>query len=367
MNAQQNNGLLKKINSLSTFTLVLSDGSWEGELFANGNMQVGIIINIKADTGNINWPEIVPLSPEQLDSIELVNKITGEKLSGEWAYSSEPNDYFHQFPRRGITRDTNLSYGRDATNDDLEPQRKTYWLKTKKIETIEIMARVTLDGKTFLSDDFTHKGSHIFVTGRQPIIYHSDSLVLKTEENVAHGTYEFKETITIIDMFGEHPSTSSKYPTWTQNNYYIFPKEDHGFAVHDVEIRNTINDNDSLKYNYRRFTHHTEDGRLFLWFLWGAYSTKRKAGAAYRITTITDPASRGRVKREATPQEEIVTTPRTDVVSLSRLCFENPAADFWVDQPDQIPQFKFRDIYGNESVFLKIIMDKADFIHLQEG
>ncbi len=365
MNTQQNKSFPKEIKGLPTFNLVLSDGSMNGELFANGNMQVGIIINIRAATNNNE--DIVQLSPEQLDSIELVNKITHEQLSGEWEYSSEPNDYFHQFPRSNTTREANVSYGRDIPNDDYEPQLKIYWLKTKKIETIEIIARITLDGKTFLSDDSHHKGSHIVVTSHQPIIYHADSLMLQIENQVAYGTYEVKETVVMYDIFGEHSSVTYKYPNWTQNNYYLFPKEDHGFAVHDVDIQDTINDDDPLKYNYRRFTHHTKGDNFYLWFIWGTYSAKRTAGAAYRSLTLEPMSHSSSVTREATPQEEILTTPRTDVVSFSRLYFESPAVNFWVDKPDQIPKFKFRDIYGNESVFLKVIMDNADSFHLQEG
>ncbi|BET96287.1 hypothetical protein [Xenorhabdus taiwanensis] len=365
MNAQQDDGFLKEITGLSTFTLALIGGSREGHLFANGNMQIGIIINIQAVAADNE--EVVTLSPEQLDSIELVNKITDKKLSGEWEYSSEENDYRHQLPGSSIIRDTNLSYGRDAISDDSEPQKKIYWLKTKKSETIEIIARVTLDGKTHVSDDSHHKGSHLVVTGHEPIIYHPNNLVPKpiNEEKVAHGTYEVKQTVTTYDVFGKHSNILFDYPEWTQNNYYLFP--DNGFKVHDVEIRNTVNDEDPLKYNYRRFTHHTRSNNLYLWFLWGTYSAKRTAGAAYRVVIEDSPDLTSSNKREATPQEEIVTTTRTDVVSLSRLYFESPAAGFWVDKADNIPQFKFRDIYGNESVFLKIIMDNADSFYLQEG
>ncbi|MBC8947814.1 MULTISPECIES: hypothetical protein [Xenorhabdus] len=368
MNTQKRNGFSKKIMRLPTFNLELFGGKREGHLFANGNMQVGIIINIQAATDN---EEVVTLSPEQLNSIELVNKITGEKLSGDWQYSSEENDYRHQFPGRSITRDTNLSYGKDALSDDSEPQKKIYWLKTKKSELIEIIAKVTLDGETYSSDDSHYKGSHIVVTGHEPITYHFDDLVPtpQIEENVAYGTYELKRTITVIDILGgEHTQISFQYPEWTQNNYYLFPKKGQGYAIHDVEIRNTINDEDTFKYDYRRFTHHTRSNNLYLWFLWGTYSAKRTAGAAYRVVINDSPDLSSSLKREATPQEEIVTTTRTDVVSLSRLYFESPGGDnFWVDEADQIPQFKFRDIYGNESVFLKIIMDNADSFHLREG
>ncbi|MEQ1976567.1 hypothetical protein [Xenorhabdus sp. SGI240] len=364
MITQQHTGFLGKNINLPTFNLELSSGEREAHLFANGNMQVCIIINIQAATAN---EEVVTLSTEQLDSIELVNKITNEKLSGEWEYSSEENAYHHQFPGRSITRDTNFSYERDAISDDSKPQKKIYWLKTKKSEVIEIIARVTLDGKTYSSDDYHHKGSHIVVKGHEPIIYHSDSLELIIEERVASGTYEVKLTMTTYDIFGEHTHIKFEYPEWTQNNYYLLPKKSHGYAVHDVEIRNTINDEDTLKYNYRRFTHHTMSGNLYLWFLWGTYNAKRTAGAAYRVLVNNAPDYTSSSKREATPQEEIVTTTRTDVVSLSRLYFENAAVNFWVDEANQIPQFKFRDIYGNESIFLKVIMDNADSFHLQEG
>ncbi|KLU16789.1 MULTISPECIES: hypothetical protein [Xenorhabdus] len=364
MSTQQHNVFLKKIMSLPTFNLELSSGEREVHLFANGNMQVCIIVNIQAATDN---EEVVTLSTEQLDSIELVDKTTDKKLSGEWEYSSEENDYRHHLPGRSITRDTNLSYERDAISDEPKPQKKIYWLKTKKSEIITIMARVTLDGKTYSSDDYHHKGSHIVVTGHEPIIYHSDSLEPVIEETVTSGTYGVKQTITTYSLFGTNTQITFQYPQWTQNNYYLLPKKSQGYAVHDVEIRNTINDEDTLKYDYRRFTHHTRSNNLYLWFLWGTYNAERTAGAAYQVLEFDDPHGTSSFKWEATPQEKIVTTTRTDAISLSRLYFESPRPDFWVDEADQIPQFKFRDIYGNESVFLKVIMDNADSFHLQEG
>ncbi|WFQ78443.1 hypothetical protein PXH59_11910 [Xenorhabdus sp. SF857] len=371
MKTQLKNNLSKKIEGLPTFNIVVSDGRREGVLFANGNMQLGIVINIQATTDN--YDEEVKLSDEQLNSIELVNKITDEKLSSEWSYSSEENDYLHQFPQQGLTENTNLSPDEiDSFNNKPEAQKKIYWLKTTAIETIEIIARVTLDGKTFLSDDEHGKGSHISVTGRKEIIYHANGLVRQTEKNVANGTYKCK--VTTVEPGGPFvsPRTVIEFEDleWIQDNHYIYINDSYNFSVHDVDIKNTINDNDISRYDYRRFTHHTKDDQLYLWFLWGKYKAKRTAGADYQSKKDYFSDSGISITREATPQVEIDTTPRTDVVSLSRLYFKKPINNFWVDEANQVPQFKFRDIYGNESVWLKIIMDVSDSeneFHLQEG
>ncbi|PHM70684.1 hypothetical protein [Xenorhabdus kozodoii] len=73
-------------------------------------------------------------------------------------------------------------------------------------------------------------------------------------------------------------------------------------------------------------------------------------GADYQSKKYYFPDSGSTITREATPQVKIDTTPRTDVVSLSRLYFKKPIDNFWVDEANQVPQFKFRDVYGNESV-----------------
>ncbi|MDC9613232.1 hypothetical protein PSI19_04890 [Xenorhabdus khoisanae] len=370
MKTQLKNNLSKKIGGLSTFKIVISDGRREGAIFANGNMQLGIVINIQATT--TSYDEVVTLSDEQLNSIELVNKITGEKLSNKWSYDSEENDYLHQFPQRGMTENTHLSSDEiDLRNDKPEIQKKFYWLKTTAIETIEIIARVTLDGKTFLTDDEQSKGSHITVTGRNAIVYHVNGLLLQTAKNVASGTYQCKVTTEDPDgVWGSHITVEYQNLEWSQDNHYIYPGENIGFPVHDVDNKNTINDNDIARYDYRRFTHHTKDDHLYLWFLWGIYKARRIVGADYQFKKYYFSESGISITREATPQVEIDTTPRTDVVSLSRLYFKRPINDFWVDAANQVPQFKFRDIYGNESVWLKIIMDvtgSENEFHLQEG
>ncbi|PHM55837.1 hypothetical protein [Xenorhabdus sp. KK7.4] len=370
MNLKQNNDLI--ITGLPTFTLILLDGKREGELFANGNMQIGIAIDILA--ANVHLDKVT-LSPEQLDSIELLDIVTHEKLTGDWTYSSDENDYSHTYPRGDVTRDINLSSGRDTTKDD-GSQRKVYWLKTKKEETKEIIAKITLCGKEYLSyHNVTADGSYIDVHGRRAIVYHPENIDFKFIENFTSGKYEFKSTETTHSIFGDetHPPTFS-YHDWIQNNYYIFPLS--GYEVKDVYVQHTKNDENPNRYDYLRFTHHTRDNDLFLWFIWGRYKEEEKnAGASYNM--VEKDKRDITIRYEATPQVKIVTTPRTDVVSMSRLYFESPLSKrdgifpddshFWNDKPNQVPQFKFHDIYGNESVFIKIIMNNADKFHFQEG
>ncbi|MBD2802751.1 hypothetical protein ID854_20480 [Xenorhabdus sp. M] len=369
MNTQQKNNGSDKIAGLPTFNLILADGSREGHLFANGNMQVGVVINIRASTVMAEKP--IFLSPEQLDSIELIDKITHEKLPIEWEYDSEENGYLHQIPISHTgARDAHLHSGKNLSSNAEAPQQKIYWLKTKKIGTITITARVTLDGKTFLADDSEHAGSHIVITSYKPIVYHADNFEFITEKSVANGTYDVKlhSDQSTPGPPGHNIINRINHLPWIQNNYYIIPKKESGYPVHDIgEIRNTINDNNPTQYDYRRFTHHTRAEHLYLWFLWGQYSAKRTAGADYRHFFNYERWNKKEVTLDATPQVEITTTPRVDVVSLSRLYFESPYPGFWVDESNQIPQFKLHDIYGNESVVLKIIMDDADTFHLQEG
>ncbi|WP_446469577.1 hypothetical protein [Xenorhabdus stockiae] len=366
MNLKQNNDSI--ITGLPTFTLILFDGKREGELFANGNMQIGIAIDILAATGD--GTHKVTLSPEQLNSIELIDKITHEKLTGDWTYSSDENDYSHTYPRGDVTRGINLSSGRDTTNDD-GSQRKVYWLTTKKEETKEIIAKITLCGKDFLSDDVHAEGSHIDVHGRRAIVYDSSDLGHEEAPRIDSGKYGLKVTTTVFHLFDQNEVKQHyDYLEWIKNNYYIYPViNGQKVDVHDVEIHNTINDNNPSMYDYRRFTHHTRASNLYLWFLWGLYYEDKKiAGAEYKKSDEWSPSVHYKVLYEATPQVCIVTKPeKKKVISMSRLYFESPRNYFWEDKNDYIPKFKFHDVYGNESVWLEIIMEDADKFHFQDA
>ncbi|PHM60583.1 hypothetical protein Xsto_03859 [Xenorhabdus stockiae] len=364
MNLKQNNDLI--ITKLSTFTLILLDGKREGELFANGNMQLGIAIDILA--ADVNSYKVT-LSPEQLDSIELIDTVTHENLTGDWTYSSEENDYSHTYPRGDVTRGINLSSGRDTTIDN-ESQRKVYWLKTKKEETKKIIAKITLCGKEYLSDHAHAEGSHIVVHGRRAIVYDSSDLGHEVALRIDSGKYEYKTTVIkhYIDGDDVPQSPSYKYFEWIKNNYYIYPMNNgQKVDVQDVEIQNTINDNNPPMYDYLRFTHHTRANHFYLWFLWGLYQDKKIAGAEYRRWEYQY-CQYFSVLNEATPQVRIVTKPHEKkAISMSRLYFESPEDGFWKDKNDQIPKFKFHDLYGNESVLLEIIMDDADSFHFLDA
>ncbi|PHM72046.1 hypothetical protein Xekj_00838 [Xenorhabdus sp. KJ12.1] len=55
----------------------------------------------------------------------------------------------------------------------------------------------------------------------------------------------------------------------------------------------------AIQVNYQRLTHRTQEGDLYLWFLWGKYSTQRIAGADYTIKKYmmrrTDPVLKGKL------------------------------------------------------------------------
>ncbi len=108
-----------------------------------------------------------------------------------------------------------------------------------------------------------------------------------------------KESSAAHTIFGSHEDVDYKYHEWHQDNFYIFPNSNIGFSVYDVKVKYTTNDKNPNQVNYQRFTHCTQEGDLYLWFLWGKYSTQRIASADYTIKKYmmrrTDPVLKGKL------------------------------------------------------------------------
>ncbi|MDC9595031.1 hypothetical protein, partial [Xenorhabdus sp. IM139775] len=147
----QHHGQSKEIAGLDFFAIALISRHRVDYMFANGNMQVGVIIAIRAlgDDG-----KIVQLSDEQLDSIQLINYRNGNALSGGWSYSSIENSYVHQYPV-GLAQST-LDSLHEAQLD--KPyQQKIYWLTTTKVEPIQISAQILLNQQYTTRDSEYYK------------------------------------------------------------------------------------------------------------------------------------------------------------------------------------------------------------------
>ncbi|WP_446471235.1 hypothetical protein [Xenorhabdus stockiae] len=364
---QKNNNPSEEIKNLMEFSIELSSGHQNDTIYANGNMQAGVRINIKANSAG---GHIIHLSDEQLNSIELINYVTSEKLVGKWSYSSVENYYNHTFRPPYSTpddKDFSSSYKSikdDKLDNDPDIQKKSYWITTTEVAPIKIAAQITLDGITYATNQ-GYFDSSADINGYSPIVYHARNLMIPPSEKTNSGIYDVtvitKEYDTEIERHTEHYN-------WEQYNYYVRPKPDvGGFKVKSVEIADTYNDTEVNDNDYHGFTHRTESQNLHLCFLWGTEKIeKRKAGNQTREKKYSRPDFYDSKTYIATPEVEILTTPNNDTISISRLYFQSPEEGFWEDFSNNKPKFKFIDEYGNQSNQIKIEMEDYQSFYLED-
>ncbi|MDC9592697.1 hypothetical protein [Xenorhabdus sp. IM139775] len=347
----------EKIIGLSHFTISLRSGHPQDHVFANGNMQVEVVVNIRA-SGADN--KTVVLSDEQLNSIQLIDYDSGHKLSGEWSYSSVENNYAHTFPVIGLSQST-LDSSYKEQLDDTFLQRKFYWVTTTKIETIQIGAQISLDQTSYKTTDEGF-GTSIIITGHAPITYYSADLKIEEQKDIDSGTYAVHPT---------DPNANNGQDLqfkWSQTNFYITPTKGH--PVKDTEVWNVASGNDPGNVNFRRFTYLTNQDNLYLMFLWGTLKENRTAGVdTVNVISKGDDAGRnvGIVVLAAYPEVQINTTPRDDAISVSKLYFEAPCPAFWGQESYFSSTFNFHDIYGNQSGNIEIVVDEDNqSFHLKD-
>ncbi|WP_340610678.1 hypothetical protein [Xenorhabdus bharatensis] len=365
MNSQQKKtNKANRINSLPEFSIELLSCHQSDVIYANGNMQVGVLINIQASDENRH---IVHLSDDQLDKIELINYVTGNRLDLEWSYSSTKNDYDNTFPhptpentKKDSSQDKRITVNK--SDNSSEYQRKIYWVTTTKYESIMIAAQVVLDETTFATNQGSHD-SFACVTGYPRIIYHSDDLGHPDPIPDSSGQY-------VVHIDKEYsispPEHYDKNYDWKQNNYYLtLINKPAALSVKHVDIEGTYNDSFFDIANYHGIAHRVESDNLYFWFLWGTmkkdkmvgdeHPTVRKKSLPNVETTYTSIA-----------QANILTATRTDSVCLSRLYFESPVEKFWDEFPNALAHFRFYDNYGNQSYQIELIMEDAKSFHLQD-
>ncbi|MCC8366944.1 hypothetical protein J8V57_11750 [Xenorhabdus sp. PB61.4] len=357
-----NNDKSSNIDRLSKFDVELLSGLTEGNVYANGNMQVGVNVLIQAADNN---DSLIILSDEQLDGIQLIDYSTGEELSGGWAYSTKENEYTHTFPGETSPQILDSLYKEQANSSF---QIRTYWVTTSSAETIQIGAKIKLDSQTYSIQDGASFGSHVIVVGHSPINYDSDSLNIEEQKNIKSGKYK----VVRVDSYSDwtpKKTKSTEYHKWSQTNYYIKPKNE--FTVKDAHVWNTAYDDDPSNIQFRRFSYLTNNDNLYIFYLWGTYQNKNKKAGWVNITKSfhTNDLTGEDSEFTASPQVYLDTlNPNTDVVSVTKLYFSPPYPAFWGEEGYYEPYFNFHDIYGNRSGNIRVIINEDhQSFHLQDA
>ncbi|GLA64610.1 hypothetical protein AtubIFM54640_006334 [Aspergillus tubingensis] len=169
-------------------------------LYANGNMQVPVIVVISAiDPDTCKAYE---LNETELETITLIDyDDPPTEISGSWSYSVTENEFEHGLPstKKAVQPDLSLAAG--------GPQKMRYWVTTTKVEDKRIGASIKQSDGTVVHTGGGGFDSKVTLVGTNPVTYTLDDLNLEQQED---------------DVEGVFPDNDS---TWRQRNFYLTTKK----------------------------------------------------------------------------------------------------------------------------------------------
>ena len=147
-------------------------------LFANGNMQVPVIVTIRAMTSTGD-PHL--LSNNQLRRIDLIDYYSGESLTGPWSSSWDSNEFAHTLTG------TNDPVVEQPTSDI--PQSVRLYVTSTRIENRVIAARLTrVDSPAVWSTNSRPFDSSVTLTAIQPVVYTTSNINMGDKQEIAIGS-----------------------------------------------------------------------------------------------------------------------------------------------------------------------------------
>ncbi|KAM0550286.1 hypothetical protein ACHAPJ_008956 [Fusarium lateritium] len=220
-----------KVNSITIKTV--ADGHEKNNLYANGRMQIPVIVLIKASEKDVNKRH--HLSPKELESVKLIDYYNNEGLTGGWTYSTTENEFSH-------TR-ASFTIEQDDVADD-EPDVVQFWVSTTKFETKEIAASVqSPEGENRTNKDPNH--SSVIITGTVPIKYKKDDVEI-TPVEILQGNYLLEWEDVLQDWH-------EAWPKYWQTNYYISLKNHFPLIKRDVHgLKNAVTPRLANSFGYWR-------------------------------------------------------------------------------------------------------------------
>lgn len=311
-------------------------------LYANGSMQVPVIVCIKAfDPSN---QTVYKLSDSELDKIELIdydNPTT--KLADGWSYTTTRNDFantaIHSLKSFNLFPSFSQASAYNSAQSDDTPQKKKYMISTTRIENKRIGARVTIPDGTMITSTVFPFDYYVTLMGNPPVIYTTDNITI-ARDTVDKGT---KKVHTYNASGGILSSTDMP---WTQDNYYVSSN------VHDF-VKAEIRGYDSTGYEQGHpgdarlknlFNYWSDKGKLSLSFIWGIASETTMEAGLY-----SESGSPNTTKVEAFM--DIKVNLKSNALCLTRMFFDY-ARDIWgKDWSKSDCGFTVFDRYGNTGKF----------------
>ncbi|PYI02602.1 hypothetical protein BO78DRAFT_390102 [Aspergillus sclerotiicarbonarius CBS 121057] len=289
-----------------TFTVQTSAvGNASDRLYANGQMQVPVIVSIRAIIGDTGAS--YHLTQSELQSIKLIDYYSRKELTGTWFYSTTENVFSHTLP---------------GSRAPVEPiadgtQSIYFWVSSTKMESTNIAAQISQPGKdqpTIITTTGGSFDSKVTLTAIQPVTY-TTSNVTFTREDTAEGTWNKKQG-----------SSTTKY-NWDQDNYYLTSNVYPFLKVDRHEVDTSGYNNGAVRIGEMRDSFAylevgSSDVSIFFMFNMG-----KEATVAYA---------------------DIKVNQKVNALCLTRLRFFKGA---WYSDWEQNAWFTIYDLYGNSGSF----------------
>ncbi|OJZ84723.1 hypothetical protein ASPFODRAFT_48846 [Aspergillus luchuensis CBS 106.47] len=169
-------------------------------LYANGNMQVPVIVVISVIDSDTN--NAYELNDSELETIKLIDyDDPPTEISGSWSYSVTENEFDHGLPstKKAIQPGLSLAAG--------GPQKKRYWVTTTKVENKRIGASIKQSDGTVVHTGGGTFDSKVTLVGTNPVTYKVDDLNFEQQED---------------NVEQKFPDNSG---SWEQRNFYLTTKK----------------------------------------------------------------------------------------------------------------------------------------------
>ena len=326
-------------------------------LFANGRMQVPVIVRVKAKK-NAKSTEVYTLTAAELSTIELIHYDDPDKtLSDGWSYSDKKNELFANTisTARSATLRAAVAQTLAASTD--VPQTKKYMVSTTKVESMKVGARIQQPTGTTVSTAGTKFNAHVTLTGKPPVVYTTDNVSV-SKENTKNGEYQY-------DWWDKDTKRSSLKP-FHQDNYFVssngynFVKADiYGF---DTTGKASGHPSDERLKNCYSYWSAPGYKTLKLCFIWeyGSEAT-RTAGLLRKDGWDTSGW------RKAWAWDDIKINQKSNALCLTRMAFECPDSIWGKDWCSSDCGFTLYDIYGNTGKFHSSFSDDHDQIVIRNA
>ncbi|QMW32390.1 hypothetical protein F9C07_2284604 [Aspergillus flavus] len=310
-------------------------------LYANGQMQVPVIVGIKAVDQNYSPYTLTEAELKRITLVDYYN--TATEIKGNWYYSTEENEFAHSLP---TSRDPGQPIRQEG------PQYITFWVSTTKVENKNIAARITqtTDNKVITTNSSSFN-SRVTLTSREPIRYTTDDVNL-VRENTSSGKWP-------VSTNHNGALVNTVLYNYTQNNYYVTSKL-YPFIkgeIYNYDATGKSNNVISSPYLKNAYAYLIDRNDVKIFFIWPMTSESTEEPGVSRMVGSASPWTLVYAKAYVKVNQ------RANALCLTRMHY-SCNTNYWIRDWTMNAWFRLYDRYGNKAEFYPKTDDR-DTIYLQ--